>query len=494
MNEHDYKEKQIQNLLSLKTLFQDSADVIFETYSFGESVYHHDVTFLFCNGLIDDQMLNEVIYERFNNFFSKLKKEKIEEKDISRYLYIQGVRRIQYEEEAIESIFSGQLLTYFHKENFVFSIDISSRPQRQTEETNTEVAIKGPRDNFIEDLSTNIALIRKRLRTNSLVLRKYVVGKRSNTEVAVLYMKDIANPDILAELEKSIQKIDIDGVFSGRQVHELIIKKPFSVFPTHHYTGRPDFAVNSLLVGRFIIFVDGVPYAVVVPVNFGYLLKTSEDTENVYIFNSWERILRFLALVISIYLPGFYLALTSYHQNQIPIIFLGTIIESSKGVPFPAPLEALIMLLLFEIFREAGLRLPLAIGQTLSVVGGLIIGEAAIRAGLASPLTIVIIAISAVATYTLVNLSLHGIVSILRFLVVILASFFGFFGFFVSVYGILFYMANIQTFGVPYLTVPSVANAMPILKTFLRLPEQKYVKRAKFLKTNDTTRQPDRKE
>ena len=494
MNDQKLKKKPIRNLLTLKELFKDSGDVIFETYSFGESIYQHDVTFLFCNGLVDDQMLNEVIYERFDNFFKKLKKEKIEETDIFRNLYIQGVRRIQHDEEAIESIFSGQLLTYFHKENFVFSIDISSRPQRKTEETNTEVAIKGPRDNFIEDLSTNIALIRKRLRTNSLVLRKYVVGKRSKTEIAVLFIKDIANPEILTELEKSIKNIDIDGIYSGRQVHELIIKRPFNVFPTFHYTGRPDFAVNSLLVGRFILFVDGVPYALIVPVNFGFLLKTSEDTESVYIYNSWERILRFLALLVSIYLPGFHIALTSYHQNQIPIIFLGTIVESSKGVPFPAPLEALIMLFLFEIFREAGLRLPLAIGQTLSVVGGLIIGEAAIRAGLASPLTIVIIAISAVATYTLVNVALHGIVSVLRFFVLIFVSFFGFFGFFVSVYVVLFYMANIQTLGVPYLTVPSVAKARPILKTFLRLPEQKYAKRAQFLKTKDATRQPNRKE
>lgn len=494
MNDLEHKKTRIANLHSLEILFQDSADVLFETYSFGESIYQHDVTFLFCNGLIDDQILNEVIYDRFNDFFKKLKKENIEENDISRYLYIHGVRRIEYEEEAIESIFSGQLIVYFHKENLVFVIDISSRPQRQTEETNTEVAIKGPRDNFIEDLTTNIALIRKRLRTNSLVLRKYTVGKRTKTEIAVLYIKDIANPDILEELEKSIKNIDIDGVFSGRQVHELLIKKPYTVFPTHHYSGRPDFAVNSLLVGRFVIFVDGAAYAVIVPVNFGFLLKTAEDIEDVYIFNSWERILRFSALLVAIYLPGFHIALTSYHQNQLPIIFLGTIIESSKGVPFPAPLEALIMLLLFEIFREAGMRLPLAIGQTLSVVGGLIIGEAAIRAGLASPLTIVMIAISAVATYTLVNLSLHGIVSILRFCVVILVSFFGFFGFFVSVYVVLIYMSNIQTFGVPYLTTPSVMTMRPVLQTFLRLPEQKYKKRPDFLRTKDTTRQPSRKE
>ncbi|MFA8437889.1 spore germination protein [Pueribacillus sp. YX66] len=491
--QQESEQKLLKNLNSLETLFAESADVNFHTFSFGESLYKHDITFIMCIGLVDSNALNNVIYERFVYFFKHITKEKVSEQDVIHHLYAPGITRIYYENEAIEKIFSGQLLVYFQKENMFFTIDISDRPQRSTEETNTEVAIKGPRDNFIEDLSTNIALIRKRLRTNSLALKKYTVGKRTQTEVAILYIKDIANGEQLQELEKRIKEINIDGVFSGRQFHELILEKPFSFFPTHHYTGRPDFAINSLLNGRYLIFVDGVAYAVIVPVNFGFILKTGEDTESNYIYNSLERLIRFLGLVFAIYLPGFHIALTSFHQNQIPIVFLGTIIEASKGVPFPAPIEALVTLFLFEVFREAGLRLPMAIGQTLSVVGGLIIGDAAIRAGITSPLTVVIMATSAVAAYTLVNLSLHGIVAILRFFVLLLSSCFGFFGFFVSIYIVLMYMANIQSLGVSYMTVPEVTTIKPVLKTFLRLPEKKYKRRPSFLRTKDKTRQPPKR-
>lgn len=485
----------LQGIHSLHKLFADSEDVKFQTFSFRnkESTSSSQITFVMGVGLVDGDALNSVVYERFVQFFKQRPDEKVKEEEVVQHLYVPGIERIYFEQEAIERVFAGQLLVYFQTENLFFSIDISDRPQRSTEETNTEVSIKGPRDNFIEDLTTNIALIRKRLRTNSLVLKKYTVGKRTQTEVAVLYMKDIANKQQLKELEKRIQEIDIDGVFSGRQLHELLLKQPFSFFPTHHYTGRPDFATNSLLNGRYIIFVDGVAYAVILPVNFGFILKTGEDTETSYIYNSLERIIRFVGLLVAIFLPGFHIALTSFHQNQIPIVFLGTIIESSKGVPFPAPIEALITLLLFEVFREAGLRLPMAIGQTLSVVGGLIIGDAAIRAGITSPLTVVIMATSAVAAYTLVNLSLHGVVSILRFFVLLFSSCFGFFGFFVSIYVVLMYMANIQTFGVSYLTVPEVTNVKPILKTLLRLPEKKYKKRPGFLRTQDKTRQPQKR-
>lgn len=488
------EQKPLINLFSLQKLFADSADVNFYTFSFGENQDKHKITFITCSGLVDEEAFNKVVYERFINFFKLKSKATITEQDVLNFLYVPGVKRIYYEHEAIENIFSGRLLVYFHTDNMVFTIDISDRPQRQTEETNTEVSILGPRDNFIEDLSINIALIRKRLRTNSLTIKKYTVGRRTKTELAVLFMKDIANEDQFRDLEKRINEIDIDGVFSGRQFHELILKKPFTFFPTHHYTGRPDFATNSLLSGRFLIFIDGVAYGVILPVNFGFILKTGEDTESSYIYNSLERLIRFVGLVVAIYLPGFHIALTSFHQNQIPIVFLGTIIEASKGVPFPAPIEALITLLLFEVFREAGLRLPIAIGQTLSVVGGLIIGDAAIRAGITSPLTVVVMATSAVAAYTLVNLSLHGIVAILRFFVLLLSSCFGFFGFFVSIYIVLMSMAMIQMFGVSYLTVPEATTLRPILKTFLRLPEQKYLKRPGFLKTKDKTKQPSRKD
>lgn len=245
-----------------------------------------------------------------------------------------------------------------------------------------------------------------------------------------------------------------------------------------------------MLSGRIIILVDGVQYAIIAPVNLAFLLKSAEDSENIYLYNSFERVIRILGILIAVFVPGLWVALISFHQNQIPIAFLGTIIESRKGVPLPAAIEAIFMLFLFEFFKEAGLRLPLAIGSTLSVVGGLIIGDAAIRAGLASPLMIVLIATSSVATYTLVSLSIHGIVSILRFFVIIISSFFGLYGFFVAMFLIVLYGANIQTFSVNYLSVPETFNFKQILQTVFRLPEVKYKKRPDLLSTDDDTKKP----
>lgn len=471
---------------SIRKLFENNPDVVLQTFEFDENT----VTFVTCEGLVDAEVINTVIFERFVLFFNKKKNKLLSEDDIKKSLYVPGLQRINSKKKMIAEVFAGRLIVLFHKEQFLFSIDIAKRPQRNPEETSTEVSIKGPRDDFIEDLVTNIALIRKRLRTNSLAIKKYEIGTRSQTQVAVLYLDDVVNKEIIQEIDHSLNRIDLDGIYSGTQLKELLQDKTYTFYPIFHYSGRPDFAVNSLLNGRFLILVDGVQYVIIGPVNLAFLLKTAEDTENIYLFNSFERVIRLVGLVIAIFLPGFWLALSTYHQNQIPIVFLGTIIEARKGVPLPAPVEALFMLLLFEFFREAGLRLPIAIGSTLSVVGGLIIGDAAIRAGLASPLMIVLIATSFVATYTLVSMSLHGIVSILRIFVMILSSFFGLFGFFISLFLIVLYAANIQTFGVPYLTVPSNFDYKQLLKAIFRIPERKYISRPSMMGPKDGTRRP----
>lgn len=465
----------------LEDLFKNNPDVTFQTFSFE----NNEVTFITCEGMVDEKMINNVIYERFVRFFDKHGQQTLSEADIMSALYVPGLQRIETTKKIIAEVFVGKLLVLFHKEQLLFSIDIAERPQRQPEETSTEISIKGPRDDFIEDIYTNIALIRKRLRTNSLAIKRYELGRRTQTQVGLLYMDDIANPNIIKNIDRRLKQVDIDGIYSGTQLKEILSERTFNIYPAYHYSGRPDFAVQSLLSGRFLILVDGVQFVVIAPVNLAFILKSAEDTESTYIFNSFERIIRLMGLAIAIMLPGFWVALSSYHQNQIPIAFLGTIIESRRGVPLPAPLETLLMLLLFEFFREAGLRLPLAIGSTLSVVGGLIIGDAAIRAGLASPIMIVVIATSSVATYTLVSMSLHGIVSVLRIIVIIFSSFFGLFGFFVSIFLIVLSMANIQMFGVPYLAIPESINVKEILKAIVRLPERLYKTRPRFLRPKD---------
>ncbi|MFJ7724743.1 spore germination protein [Neobacillus sp. NPDC097160] len=471
------------NEQTLRELFKKNEDVIFEPFKFNQ----HKVMMIYCKGLIRNDMLYQTVPDRLEAFFSPLHAEPSKEKILD-LLHLPSLKLLENEDEAVSEIFSGKMLLDFNIPGSIFLVDISERPQRNPEETKTEVSLLGPRDNFIEDISINIALIRKRLRTTSLASKSLEIGRRTRTKVSVLYIDDITDKEILQNIMEKLSAIEIDGLFSGTQLEELIDKNPFGLFPRHAYTGRPDFSVQSLLSGRVIILIDGIAYAYITPVNLFFLLKSSEDKEQNYAFSSFERLMRVVGILIATFLPGFWVALSAFHQNQLPLTLLATIVESRRGVPLPTSLEALLMLVIFELFREAGLRLPTAVGQTLSVIGGLIIGDAAIRAGLTNPAMLVVISGSTIATFTLVNQWLIGTVSIIRFFVIFCVSIFGFFGFFISIFIIIIYIAKIRIFGVPYLGLATRIDMMNILKSVFRLPDSKKVSRANSLNPNDPTR------
>lgn len=477
-------EKKI-DLQTLQHLFRHSADVIFQEYSFNE----HKVHFLTCDAMVDQQLLNDVIVHRVQLVCENLNEESLEEALIAK-LHIPEIKKVENEKEAISLIYKGYLLLYFEEDNLLFSSNICKKPNRNPEESRMEVLIKGPRDNFIEDISVNIALIRKRLPTNSLCVEKVELGKRSKTVVAILYFDDIASKDILNEIKEQLNKVDTDIVFSGEYLMEQV-NKSSKIFPRTDYTGRPDFAIQALVRGRFIILVDGVSYAVITPVNLFLLLKSGEDTEYPVAFSSFERILRITGILIGLLLPAFWLALTTFHQNQLPFQLLTTVVQSNTGLPLPSALEMLLMLVMFELFREAGLRLPTVIGGTISVVGGLIIGDAAIRAGLTSPAMIVIIAISTISTFTLVNQSLVSAVSITRVLFILITSVFGLFGFFMALYFLVLYLSNIRVFGVPYMNIATDLSWSTIKKSLFRLSPKQYRKRPNALDPQDQTREDE---
>ncbi|MGE7625374.1 spore germination protein [Viridibacillus sp. NPDC096237] len=470
------------DLNTLMQLFQKSADVHFQAYTFNQQT----VQFITCDAMIDQQLLNDVIIQRVQQLLENVGDKPLEDV-VQAELLIPDLIKVEDKEEAISLIFSGQLLLYFENELLLFSSNIAKKPNRKPEETRMEMVIKGPRDNFIEDISVNIALIRKRLPTNSLCVEKFVLGERSKTSVAILYFDDIANKEILSEIKKELNKIDTDIIFSGDILMERIIKNGM-LFPRIDYTGRPDHAIQSLVRGRFLILVEGIAYVVVTPVNLFLLLKSGEDNENTIIFSSFERVLRVASILIGLLLPAFWLALTTFHQDQLPLQLLATVVQLNTGLPVPSAIEMLLMLLMFELFREAGLRLPAAIGGTISVVGGLIIGDAAIRAGVTSPAMIVIIAISTIATSTLVNQSLVTAVSVLRISFILTTAFLGLFGFFMSLYFTLFYLSNIRTFGVPYMNIASDLNWSTIRKTLFRVPQKYYNERPNMLDPLDKTR------
>ncbi|KOS61813.1 spore germination protein [Lysinibacillus agricola] len=475
------------NLKSLKALFQRSADVIFQEFIFQQ----HKVHLITCEAMINEQLLQTVIVQRVQSLFFETSEELLEE-HIQENLHIPHLQKISNKDEAITRVYKGHALLYFEDINLLYSSYIAKKPNREPKETTLELVVKGPRDDFIEDVFINIALLRKRLPTNSLSVETYELGKRSKTTVAVLYIEDVVNQKMLEQIKLQLQGIDTDIVFSGDLLMERI-EQSTKVLPRHDYTGRPDFAIQALSRGRIIIIVDGVSYVIITPANSMLLFKSGEDNEYPIIVSSMERILRIVAVLISVLLPGFWLALTTHHQEQLPFILLATVVESRMGLPFPTILEILMMLFMFELFREANIHLPNVISGSISVVGGLVIGDAAIKAGVTSPAMIVVIATSSIAAFTLVNQSFVTAMSILRLIIILASAFFGLFGFFISVFFILLYTANLRVLGVPYLNMGADLDWQDIKRSLVRLSPAGYRNRPEFLNVQDKSKTSSKK-
>lgn len=357
--------------------------------------------------------------------------------------------------EAAEKVLDGFLIVCLFEKNYFIAIDVAKKPKRSVEESKSEIAIRGPREGFVEDLETNIALLRKRLKTSHLCYQKFILGSETKTAVALLYLDDIMNEQLLNEVVRRLKKVEFDGIYSAMQLESLIEDEPTSIVPMIADSTRPDFVVECLLKGRFAILVDGNPSVIVGPANLSFLLKSPEDLHFPYYVVSFSRFFRLMGLMTAVFLPGFWTALISYHQDQIPFPLLATVTMARLGLPFPAPMEIIVVFTLLELFREAGARLPSSIGQTLTVVGGLIIGDAAIRAGFISPSVVVIVALSTLASYTIGNQPLGGSVTLLRMGCLLLSASLGLFGFFSSFFIIIIYLARLRSFGVPYLALLS---------------------------------------
>ncbi|MBO9598901.1 MAG: spore germination protein [Cohnella sp.] len=468
----------------IREMFQAIDEFKMKRYELGQGKLPSTVYLLYCEGMIHTKQINVTVIPMLNELLT-------DTDDVDKLDVKMNVNRMQPEDLVLD-VFSGQLVIYLERQGILYGMDLANIPQRQPEDSSTEAAVKGPRDAFVEELVTNISLIRKRLRTNSLRCERFMIGKRSQTAVALLYIQDIAKPEIIEEARKRLSGIDIDILMGSSPLEEMISDQSYSLFPLVGYTTRPDFAVDSLIRGRFAVIADGAPTAVIAPGNLFFMLRSAEDTYFPYLPSSFGLIFRYLGLLIAMLLPGFYIAITSFNVEQLPYPLLATIGMSRLGLPFPGPLEAFLMVGMFEVFREAGERLPKAVGSTVAVVGGIVVGEAAIRAGLASATLIVVAAITGVASFTLVNQTLVLAASITRLVIMICASFLGMYGFMLSVMGLLLYLASLSSFGLPYLAPLSPITWKDLALVFSRLPWVKKNFRPNMLETVDNTRQKRR--
>ncbi|MCP1309053.1 spore germination protein [Paenibacillus tyrfis] len=463
---------------SFREWFANCPDVKIDSYSIDAN---RTVTFVYCEHLCDLQQINETVLTALYKLASG---DDVRTVPLQLKPFLSPLTATR----AAQAVFGGELLVILGQTHEVFTLNLMNVPKRNPEESVLDVSIRGPRDGFVEDYSVNLALIRKRLRTETLALEEFTLGKRSSTKVGLLYVRDVINPAYVNDVRSRLSQIDLDTLVSPAQLEEWIGEPRFSLFPLFFYTGRPDFVVDSLSRGRFALIVEGGPLAIVAPANLFLIIKSPEDAYFPFWISSMSRILRISGLCISILLPGFWISLAQYNQDQLPFPLLSSITQTRIGLPLPISMELFLMLFLLDLFREAGSRLPKAIGQTLTVVGGIVIGDAAVRAALISPSLLIIASLSSVANYTLSNQALVGGVTIARFIVFLASSFLGMYGFVISIIALVLHLASQQSFGLPYLAPVSPLSVREVITGVLASAWRRLRKRPQILHTQDSTR------
>ncbi|WP_337101480.1 spore germination protein [Paenibacillus sp. YIM B09110] len=482
------------NVNAIHSLLHSPGDLITKEIDIGQSGRHAIIVNI--DGLIDKTLIHQHLIKpliEFNRMEATTAlKEMNGDELIGRLkddaLPLQEIQLINCMDEALFAILSGDTCLFVDGSQRALVIGSKGWMRRTIEEPQTESLIRGPKDGFTEDIRTNSALIRRRLRDPGLRMDSYMVGTRSKKEVMVAYIEGIVDPELVKEVKRRLLTIEMDDPEGSGYIEQWITDSFLSPFPQILNTERPDRVSSSLLQGRIAILVDGSPFNLIMPITIAFALNSPEDYYQPWLLSSLVRLLRFVSAFIATFLPAFYIALAEFHHGMIPSNIAFSIAAAREGVPFPAVIEALLMEFTLEILREAGVRLPKPIGQTISIVGGLVIGDAAVAAGIVSPLMVIVVAVTAIASFTLPSYSFGIITRILRFFVMLAASIFGLFGIILAFLMISIHVVNLKSFGVPY-SAPLSPMFLKDWNDFIwRAPVTFQKDRPQMLHTEDRTR------
>lgn len=483
-----YSRELSKNIDYIKERTGKSPDVIVNCVQTGSNKINIAVVYI--EGLVDnttikDFLLDSLIHDK-SAYGDKSDEEILEHlsKDV---LPLSGIEKGQDWKRLFESLLAGETLVLI--DGLQQALTISSTvggDKRAIGEPTTQTVIRGSKEGLTEYIDTNLAMVRRIIRNENLWIESMKLGTQTNTDISIMYMKNIVNEDIVQEVRKRLSKIKIDAILESGYIEQLIQDQPKSPFPQVFHTERPDVIAGNLLEGRVAIFVNGTPFVLLVPVVFAQFFQTPEDYYYRSDIASSLRLLRILIYFISLLGPSIYIAAGTFHQEMMPTKLALVIASQRENVPFPAIVEALIMEITFEILREAGLRLPRPIGATVSIVGGLVIGQAAVQAGIVSPPMVIAVSLTAISSFATPTFDIAISSRLLRFAIMICAASFGFFGIMLALMGILVHLCSLRSFGVPYMAPFGPFVPSNLGDTLIRAPWWLNKKRPYYFSKNRT--------
>ncbi len=465
------------NREKIKSMFNNTSDLVI--YEF-ETVSNIKLMVCYIEGFIDKDLLDkDIIKPIILNLDNP--------KDIEKIIYISGMEESSSLQEVADNMIYGSVALFIDRISKCYIISLNCWEKRAIEEPQAEAVVRGSKEGFIEDLTTNKVMIRRRIRNNDLVFEDYIIGKETKTKISIAYIQGIVNENILKEVKKRIDNIDIDGILESGYIEQLIEDSHISLISTIGNTQKPDVVAGKLLEGRVAVLCDNTPHVLTMPKFFIEDIQSSEDYYSRPFYATFLRWLRIFSLFLSIILPGLYVALQTFHQEMIPTVLLITMAGAREGVPFPAVIEAFLMTLILELIKESGIRLPKAVGSAVSIVGALVLGQAAVEAGIVSAPMVIIVAATAIAEFAVPPLT-ESII-IYRFVFIFLGGFMGLYAITCGLIMIIIHIISLNSFGVPYAFPLAPGNKQGLKDSVVRFPLRDLIFRPKALEKRNIRRQ-----
>ena len=458
-------------------IFNSTSDLILHEFKTQKNIH---VMVCYIEGFIDRSILDRDIIKPI---ISNLENSR----DIKSVLFVSNMEKEMELENIAEKLNYGNIALFIDGINYAYTINLNNWEKRSIEEPQAEAVVRGPKEGFIEDISTNKAMLRRRIRSSDLVFEDYIIGKQTKTKISIAYLQGIVNEDVLNGVKNRIGKINIDGILESGYIQQLIEDNPESLVSTIADTQKPDVVVGKILEGRVAVFCDGTPHVLTMPKVFIEDIQTSEDYYLRPYFATFLRGLRVFSLFLSIVLPGLYVALQTFHQEMIPTVLLITMAGAREGVPFPAIVEAFLMTLMLELIKESGIRLPRAVGSAVSIVGALVLGQAAVEAGIVSAPMVIVVAATAIAEFAVPSLT--EAVIIYRFILILLGGFMGLYAMICGLVIIIVQIISLDSFGISYGFPFAPTNKQGLKDSIIRFPLWSFIFRPESLEKRNRVRQ-----